>query len=147
LRGRVGTRSCAREARNPPFDVGIIDAFDGRYLATRDPDIEIAAADRAIAHPAKRSEFAMADRVTDNAHRGGGKPCGLGERNQGIVVMFAVRVGSGLTRQAREGLGDVGQCLQGRGSHCRTLALKTGWPPPRAARDNAAAPAGVSASS
>ena len=63
----------------------------------------------------------MADCVTDNAHRGGGKPRGLGERNQGIVLMFAVRVGGRLTRQARESLGDSASACRAAGLIARLL--------------------------
>jgi hypothetical protein len=64
LRRRSRTPSRARKARNAPFDVRVVDAFDGHQAATRDPGLEFVPAYRPVAHPAKRRELSIADGVT-----------------------------------------------------------------------------------
>jgi hypothetical protein len=130
-RRRIWTRFRAREARDPALDVRVVDSLDGLHRSTCNPSVEVGTAYRSVPSAPEGSELAIADRVTDNANRCGRKARGLRKRNQGVVPTFAVPVGGRLTRQARQGLGDVGESLEGRGSQTATPGLSTVRPTSR----------------
>jgi hypothetical protein len=125
LQRRVGTPCRTREARHAAFDICIVEPSDGFDLSTRDPSVEVGAAHGTVPHPPECDELAVPDRLANDADRSGRKPCGLLERNQGAVLMLRVRLEGRFTRQARKGLGEIGECSKGWTVHRRSARLRS----------------------